>query len=76
MFFSKKHPKDLEAIVNQIEVDLANNYKDNAKEGLEKLKAALAAQKVSPKFPESEVSYYQEKIAAYQEDIKNFKRTY
>ena len=56
MFFTKKHPKDLEAIVNQIEVDLANNYKDNAKEGLEKLKAALEAKKASPKFPESEVS--------------------
>ena len=76
MFFSKKHPKDLEAIVNQIEVDLANNYKDNAKEGLEKLKGALEAKKASPKFPESEVNYYQKKIAAYQEDIKNFKRTY
>ena len=34
--FSKRD-KQLEAIIYQIKVDLSNNYKDNAIEGIEKL---------------------------------------
>ncbi len=71
--FSKKD-KELEAVINQIRVDLSNNYKDNAIENINKLDKLLEEKKQSGKLknPES----YEELLKHFREDVANFKRTY
>jgi hypothetical protein len=72
--FGKKKDKELEAIINQIRVDLSNNYKDNAVENIKKLESTLKAKKESGKLKDSEE--YEKLLEHFQEDVKNFKRTY
>ena len=40
-FFKNKKDKELEAVINQIRVDLSNNYKDNAVLNVKKLEELL-----------------------------------
>ena len=75
MFQSKKR-KTLDGVIKQIQVDLANNYKDNAVENLKRLKteteAAITAGELKPK----EATELRGIIEHYENDVKNFKRTY
>ncbi len=75
MFQSKKR-KSLNSVIEQIRVDLANNYKDNAVLNLKKLKQetedAIAAGELKPK----EISELTALIEHYENDVKIFKRTY
>jgi hypothetical protein len=45
--FSKKD-KELESVINQIRVDLSNNYKDNAVENIKKLEPIKKPEKPEP----------------------------
>ena len=72
--FSKKKDKELEAIINQIRVDLSNNYKDNAVENIKKLESVLKEKKESGKLKDAEE--YEKLLEHFQDDVKNFKRTY
>ena len=69
-----KKDKQLEQIVNQIRVDLSNNYKDNAKENLNLLETIVTMKKGDGKLQDPQ--YYEELIAGFKQDIENFKRTY
>lgn len=71
--FSKKD-KELEEVINQIRVDLSNNYKDNAVENIRKLEKMLEEKKASGKL--KSVETYEELLKHFQDDVKNFKRTY
>ena len=73
--FNKKD-KDIEAVVNQIRVDLSNNYKDNAVENIKKLETLLEEKKSSGKLKEKAAAEYQELLEHFQKDVANFKRTY
>jgi arginyl-tRNA synthetase len=71
--FSKKD-KELEEVINQIRVDLSNNYKDNAVENIKKLEKMLEEKKAAGKL--KSVETYEEMLKHFQDDVKNFKRTY
>ncbi|MBO4862736.1 MAG: hypothetical protein J5517_00070 [Eubacterium sp.] len=71
--FSKRD-KQLEAIVYQIKVDLSNNYKDNAIEGIEKLAKLIDEKKAAGTLKDA--SFYENALEEFREDVKNFKRTY
>ena len=71
--FSRKD-KELEFLINQIRVDLSNNYKDNAIENLKKMEELIEEKKQSGKIKQAES--YQEVLNYFKNDIKNFKRTY
>ena len=72
--FSKKTDKELDAIVNQIRVDLSNNYKDNAVENIKLLEKKLEEKKNTSSIKDS--SKYEDLLEHFKEDVKNFKRTY
>ena len=67
--FGKKKDKELEAIVNQIRVDLSNNYKDNAVENIKKLESTLKTKKESGKLKDAEE--YEKLLEHFQEDVKS-----
>ena len=75
MFQSKKR-KVLEGVIRQIQVDLANNYKDNAVENLKRLKSETEAAEAAGELKEKEIRELRSLIEHYENDVKNFKRTY
>ena len=74
LFGFNKKDKDLEGIINQIRVDLSNNYKDNAVENIKKLEVMLGEKKASGKLKDATV--YETLLEDFKTDVKNFKRTY
>ena len=75
MFQSRKR-KELETIIRQIRVDLANNYKDNAVENLKRLKQETEAANMSGQLKPKEMTEVSQLIEHFDQDIGSFKRTY
>ncbi len=73
--FNKKD-KELEEVINQIRVDLSNNYKDNAVENIKKLEKLLDEKISAGKLKEKDVTEYKNQLSHFKEDVANFKRTY
>ena len=73
--FNKKD-KELEEVINQIKVDLSNNYKDNAVENIRKLEKLLEEKRAGEKLKEKDAASYSEQLEAFKKDVANFKRTY
>ncbi len=71
--FTKKD-RELDAVINQIRVDLSNNYKDNAVENIKRLEKLIAEKKETGKLKNPE--NYEDLLKHFQDDVKNFKRTY
>ena len=74
MFQSRKR-KSLESVIRQIRVDLANNYKDNAIENLNRLRQETEAANASGELKPKEMAELRSLIEHFETDIKNFKRT-
>ena len=74
--FGPKKDRELEAVINQIRVDLSNNYKDNAVENIKKLEKLLEERRSSGKLKDKDLAAYEDLLKGFQDDVKNFKRTY
>ena len=74
LFDFGKKDKELESVINQIRVDLSNNYKDNAVENIKKLEELIAEKKASGKLKDA--ATYETLLEDFKTDVKNFKRTY
>lgn len=76
MFLFGKNKKDheLEAVINQIRVDLSNNYKDNAVENIKKLEKLIAEKKTAGSLKDAET--YEDILQHFKDDVASFKRTY
>ncbi len=74
--FGPKKDRELEAVINQIRVDLSNNYKDNAVENIKKLEKLLEERRSSGKLKDKDLASYEDLLKGFQDDVKNFKRTY
>ena len=70
----EKKDKELEALVNQIKVDLSNNYKDSAVDNIKKMEKLMDEKKQSGKLKNPQK--YEVLLSGFQQDVKNFKRTY
>ena len=73
--FNKKD-KELEEVINQIKVDLSNNYKDNAVENIRKLEKLLEEKRAGGKLKEKNAASYSEQLDAFKKDVASFNRTY
>lgn len=73
--FSKKD-KELESVINQIRVDLSNNYKDNAVENIKKLEQLLEEKSSGGKMKEKDYHSYKSLLDDFKHDVAHFKRTY
>lgn len=72
--FLKKHPqnKELDKIVQSIEVNAANNYKDAAQNSLLKFEEQLTQLEEAGRLSEKQKIYYHEKLSAFKQQMKNF----
>ncbi len=76
MLFGKKKDSELETLIQAIKVDLSNNYKDNAVSGIKEFRTLLDEKKASGKLKDKDIAAYEELLTHFEEDVKNFKRTY
>ena len=75
MFQSKKR-KALQPVIDTIRNDLSNNYKDNAVEGIRKLKEETEAVASAGTLKPKELQELRLLVDTFEMDVKNFKRTY
>ena len=64
--------KQLDAIIQKIEVDASNNYKDAPQAGLRDLEKELRELEAAGKVSGKQKEYYEERLSAFQERMKNF----
>ncbi|MCR5149140.1 MAG: hypothetical protein K6C35_09275 [Eubacterium sp.] len=68
--------KEINDIINEIKVDLSNNYKDNAVIGLRKLKETVELKHSGGKLKETDYESCKRYISEVERDLASFKRTY
>lgn len=66
--FKSKEEMQLEAIMNRIETNMANNYKDNAQEALKEFEEKLKTVTLNGK----KKNYYQSCLDSYKSKMKEF----
>ena len=64
--------KELETIVQEIDSNIANNYKDAAQEAFVLLKQKFQELSDKGRLKDKQIAEYQHKIAAYQEILRGF----
>lgn len=64
--------KRLDGMIQRIEMNVSNNYKDAAQEGLREFEAVLGELEAAGKVNAKQRVYYEEKLVEYKEKMKNF----
>ncbi len=70
--FKSKAEKELDAIIQRLEINMSNNYKDNAQDDLKELRARFDAMKSSGGLKTSSEAKYEHIIAEYREKMAGF----
>ena len=70
--FKSKYAKELDNVILRIEMNMANNYKDNAQADLKELEEAFERFKDEGLLKEKDVSFYESRLKAYQERLKGY----
>ena len=70
--FKSKYERELEALVARINVDMSNNYKDNAQADLKDLELRFEELKSSGSLKDKEVSLFEGQIGIYRERLKGY----
>ena len=71
--FSKKD-KELDAVANQIQVDISNNYKSSALENIKWLEDLIDEKRASGKLKGKAVGEYHDLLNNYKQIVNNMKR--
>lgn len=73
MFFLKTNAeKELDSIIQSLEMNMSNNYKDNAQANLRELDATLLRMKSEGKLKGKKLAYYEGILADYQTKMKGY----
>ncbi|MBQ0027264.1 MAG: hypothetical protein KBS96_01555 [Lachnospiraceae bacterium] len=72
MFFKTKAEKKLDEIITGIDMNMSNNYKDNAQSGLRDLEKALVEMKENGELKEKALGRYEGILKEYQEKMKGY----
>ncbi len=70
--FKSKAEKELDSIIQRLEMDLANNYKDNAQDALKELITAFDGMCSSSSMKPNVLSRYESIIEGYKEKMKGY----
>ena len=64
--------KQLDEIVQCIQMNFSNNYKDAAQLNLKEFESILKQLEGENKLNDKQKAYYEEKLASFKEEMKNF----
>ena len=70
--FKSKEEKKLDNIIQRLEMDMSNNYKDNAQDDLKELEAKMNAVRNSGKIKDKVIAKYEAIIDEYKEKMKGY----
>ncbi len=70
--FKSKAEKELASIIKRVEMDMSNNYKDNAQDDLKELEVALASLKETGGIKSGAAAKYDDIIGKYREKMAGF----
>ena len=70
--FKSKYARELDSIILRIEMNMANNYKDNAQADLKELEEAFEEYMKEGLLKEKDASFYKGKLTVYQEKLKGY----
>ncbi len=69
-WFKSRYEKELDGIIQRIEMNMSNNYKDNAKEGLRELEQSLNQFKEDGSLKRKSVKRYEDILATFQQRMQ------
>lgn len=70
--FKSAKEKELDAIIQRIEVNMQNNYKDNAQDAFRKFEEMLTALKNEGKMKPSIIEKYDSVLKIYKDKLKGY----
>ena len=70
--FKSKYEKALDEIIFRLQMNLSNNYKDNAQDCLRELEESLETMRSSRKVKEAVISKYDSVVSVYKEKLKGY----
>ncbi len=70
--FKSKYQKELEALAAKIDINMSNNYKDNAQANLKDLEERFEEFKNAGVLKEKEIILFENMIANYKEKMKGY----
>lgn len=68
----RKTNQQLEEILGRLHMNASNNYKDAAQTNLKEFENALNDLERAGRLSEEQKNYYEEKLSAFQSEMKNF----
>ena len=70
--FKSKAEKELDGIIQQLEMNMSNNYKDNAQDNLKELEGTLNALRNSGDLKGTVLSKYESILGSYKEKMQGY----
>ena len=70
--FKSKYEKELDDIINRLNMNMANNYKDNAQSNLKEFEETLSIMKSNKKPGDKAVLKYEKLLGEYKEKLKGY----
>ena len=70
--FKSKAEKELDNIIQRLEMNMSNNYKDNAQDNLKELEASINALRASGSIKTGVLSKYESILESYKEKMKGY----
>ena len=70
--FKSKEEKEMDGIIQQLEMNMSNNYKDNAQDNLKELEATLDAFRSSGRIKPAVITEYEHILVGYKEKMKGY----
>ena len=71
--FKSKAEKELDAIINRLEMNMSNNYKDNAQANLKEFGAALEVMRNSGMVKTATLSKYEQTLEEYKVKMQGYR---
>jgi hypothetical protein len=70
--FKSREEKELDGLIQKMEMNLSNNYKDNAQSDLKKLEETLAEMKAAGTLKEAVLAKYESVMEDYRQRLKGY----
>ena len=70
--FKSKSEKELDGIIQRLEMNMSNNYKDNAQDNLKELEAAINVMKADGSLKSAIMEKYETILGEYQSKMKGY----
>ena len=70
--FKNKYEKKLDEILEELQMNMSNNYKDNAQKNLEEFESALSRFTEHGRIKEKSRAKYEETLTAFKERLKGY----